>query len=85
MFDCDAVTTNIQVAANFGDLLDPTAPDSDGNLPGNAFTPTDCQQIVQVSAQYKWPVFTNYSAPLLDGGDFALLQVVSVTRTEPYC
>lgn len=86
LFDCDDIRTEVVVAAEFGDLTDPDAPDSDGNLPGNEFTAPGALQIVQVSAQAKWPVYTNYAAPMLHSpsGNFALLQVVSVTRTEPY-
>ncbi|MEM9277142.1 MAG: TadE/TadG family type IV pilus assembly protein [Pseudomonadota bacterium] len=88
LFECDDVRTELQVAATFADLQDPSAPDDDGNLPGNGYPGTGpgARQIIQLSAQYKWPVFTNFAAPLLHtpGGDYALIQVVSVTRTEPF-
>ncbi|MEM9331469.1 MAG: TadE/TadG family type IV pilus assembly protein [Pseudomonadota bacterium] len=87
MFECANVRTELQVAANFADLTDPVAPDDDGNLPGNTFPGgPGAEQIIQLSAQYKWPVFTNFAAPLLQTptGDYALIQVVAVTRTEPF-
>ncbi|MEM7068820.1 MAG: TadE/TadG family type IV pilus assembly protein [Pseudomonadota bacterium] len=86
MFTCADVRTEIQAVADFDDLTDPEEPDDEGELGDSSFTATDALQVIQVSAQYKWPVFTNYAAPLVDtpDGNFALIQVVSVTRAEPY-
>ena len=86
MFDCSLVRTEVKTALSFDDLEDPELPDEDGNFEPNEFTAPDAVQIMQVTAQYKWPVFTNFSAPLVStpGGDYALIQVVAVTRTEPY-
>ena len=87
LFDCENVRTELQIAANYADLTDPAQPDDDGNLPGNTYPGgPDARQIIQLSAQYKWPVFTNFAAPMLytPDGNYSLIQVVSVTRTEPY-
>lgn len=86
LLECSEVQTDVRVAAEFDLLDDPDEPDEDGNLPDNAFTPSGPLQIIQVSAQAKWPVFTNFSAPMLHtpDGDYALISVVAVARTEPY-
>lgn len=86
LFSCDEVRTEIKVALDFADLDNPKKPDSGGNLGGNEFVAPGPLQILQVSAQAKWPVYTNFAAPMLytAGGNFALIQVVTVTRTEPY-
>lgn len=91
MFNCADVRTELQIEANFADLTNPSGPDPmTGNFPGNVFgnagVGPGAEQIIQLSAQAKWPVFTNFAAPLLHtaDGDYALIQVVSVTRTEPF-
>lgn len=86
LFSCGDLRTEVQTAIDFADLRDPDGPNDDGDLEDNEFTAPGAVEILQISAQYKWPVFTNFSAPLLTQGDgnFALMQVVSVTRTEPY-
>ena len=86
LMSCDGVRTDVQVALDFADLEDPPAPQPNGELEGNEYQAPGPVQILQVSAQYKWPIYTNFSAPLVEtpGGNFALIQVVSVTRTEPY-
>lgn len=85
--DCADIRTYVQVAAEFDELTDPPDPDPSGELPGDQFDPGIGPKIVmQISASYKWPVYTNFAAPLKhsSNGNFALLRVVAVTRTEPY-
>lgn len=86
LFTCADISTDIKVAAEFAALADPAKPDADGNLPANSYTAPGPLQIIQVSAQAKWPVYTNFAAPLLHtpNGNFALIQAIAVTRTEPY-
>ncbi len=90
MFECPDVRTSVQVAARFEDLGDPPVPDPvTGLFPPDEFPPAPsigAEVIMQITASYKWPVFTNFAAPLAfeSGGDFALIRVTAVTRTEPY-
>lgn len=90
MFDCVDVRTDVQVAARFEDLGEPPVPDPvTGTFPPDAFPPgasLGAEVIMQITASYKWPVYTNFAAPLAyeSGGDFALIRVTAVTRTEPY-
>jgi Flp pilus assembly pilin Flp len=86
LFDCSNIRTDVQVAARFDDLGDPPEPDGSGNFPADGFDSPDADIIMQVTASYKWPVYTNFSAPLLHtpGGKYALMRVTAVTRTEPY-
>ncbi len=87
MIECNSVATDVQVAATFGGLGNPPEPDPNtGDLPGNTFQTPGPNLIMQVSASYKWPIYTNFAAPLLHtpSGNFALLRVTSVMVTEPY-
>lgn len=87
MIDCGDVATDVQVAATFGALGDPPEPDpTTGDLPGDSFDTPGPNLIMQVSASYKWPVYTNFAAPLMHtpNGSFALLRVTSVMVTEPF-
>ncbi len=86
LLTCAEVRTDVRVAASFDLLDDPDGPDADGNLPDDAFQPSGPLQIIQVSAQAKWPVYTNFAAPMLHtpNGDYALIRVVAVARTEPF-
>ncbi len=85
--DCDDVRTYVQVAAEFDELTDPPEPSTSGVLPNDQFDPGIGPMVVmQIAASYKWPVYTNFAAPLKHSpnGDYALLRVVAVTRTEPF-
>lgn len=86
LFNCADIRTDVQVAARFEDLGEPPVPDADGNFPADGFDTPGARVIMQVTASYKWPVHTNYSAPMLyaEGGNYALIRVTAVTRTEPY-
>jgi len=86
LFHCPDVRTTVEVALDFADLQNPEPPDEEGNLADSVFTTPGALEIIQVSAQVKWPVYTNFAAPLLhtESGNYALLQVVSVARTEPF-
>ncbi|MEO0327878.1 MAG: TadE/TadG family type IV pilus assembly protein [Pseudomonadota bacterium] len=86
LITCNGLRTEIQVAMEFNNLENPKQPKSNGDLEDNEFTAPGPVQILQVSAQYKWPVYTNFAAPLVSSGsgNYALIQVVAVTRTEPY-
>lgn len=86
MLNCSDVATDVQVAASFDALNDPPLPDPvTGDIP-SGWQPPGPDLIMQVSASYKWPIYTNFAAPLLhtEGGSFALLRVTSVMVTEPY-
>lgn len=90
MFVCGDIRTDVQVATRFQDLGSPPEPDPiTGDFPPDGFpTGSDIgpEVIMQITASYKWPVYTNFSAPLAyeSSGEFALLRVTAVTRTEPY-
>ena len=87
MLDCNEVATDVQVAGTFDLLEDPPEPDPvTGDLPADSFDRPGPDLILQVSASYKWPIYTNFAAPLMhsEGSNFALLRVTSVMRTEPY-
>jgi len=87
MLNCSEVATDVQVAASFDGLNDPPLPNpTTGNLPGNTFNTPGPNLIMQVSASYKWPIYTNFAAPLMHtpGGNFALLRVTAVMVTEPF-
>ena len=91
LITCAEVRTEVKVAAEFDLLGEPKNPDDwnvdgDGNPTDHDYTPPGPLQIIQVSAQAKWPVYTNFAAPMAhrDNGDYALIQVVAVARTEPY-
>lgn len=86
MFDCDDVRLELQVALDFADLNDPDPLADDPDDDADSMDTPGAGVIMQLSAQYRWPVFTQFSAPLLHSptSDYALLQVVAVTRSEPY-
>lgn len=86
MFDCDGIRTYVEVAQAFEDLNDPPEPDpTSGDRPANQFVPGCSRCIMQISASYEWPIFTNFAAPLAyNSGNYALLSVVAVSKTEPY-
>ena len=88
MFECSGLKLDMQVAATFDALDDPPTPDADGNYDASSygFTAPGALQIVQITATYEWPVITNLSAPLRTNaaGRWALLNVISVMRTEPW-
>ena len=85
--DCADIRTYVQVADTFDALTDPPDPDPSGDLPSDEFdSGVGPLVVMQIAASYKWPVYTNFAAPLKhsSSGDYALLRVVAVTRTEPY-
>ncbi|MDJ0613271.1 MAG: pilus assembly protein [Rhizobiaceae bacterium] len=87
ILNCNDVTFDVQVAGTFDGLGDPPEPDPlTGDLPGDSIDNPGPDLIMQVSASYKWPIYTNFAAPLLHapGGNYSLLRVTSVMRTEPY-
>ena len=89
MFECKEIKTSVQTALEFDELGDPPVSDDEGNLPDDEYPPNSAfggEVIMQISASYKWPVFTNFAAPLAykNGENFALIQVTAVTQTEPF-
>ena len=65
LFECDGIRTYVEVATAFEDLNDPPVPDpTTGERPGNTFTPGCSRCIMQITASYEWPIFTNFAAPL---------------------
>lgn len=86
MLDCNNVAVNVQTAGTFAQLTDPPGPDSSGVFPPDTLPTPGPSQIMQVAASYKWPIYTNFAAPLMysDGSRFTLLRVTSVMVTEPY-
>ena len=85
MFECDGIRTYVEVATQFEDLNDPLEPDPvTGERPANQYVPGCSRCIMQITASYEWPIITNFAAPLATNGNNALLNVVAVSRTEPY-
>lgn len=94
LFDCHRLFISLDTEDKFIDLpLPPIANDasninSDGNFePIERFDPNICPtQIVQLTASYEWPIYANYSAPLVSEGlnDNALIGVTAVVRTENF-
>lgn len=92
MFDCrNAAKMRIRVvtADEFDELPEPPEPDEDGNYDDSEFTyeSPGPLEIVEVTAVYLWPVFTNYSAPLAESsieGSKAIMTATAVVRTEPF-
>jgi len=83
LFDCSRIRTDVTVATTFAGLA-PSTVEDDGEFEEN-FDPIGPQQIIQVTATYLWPVYTNYASPLRFGNtNSALIHVTSVTRSEPY-
>jgi len=83
LFTCSQIKTNVDVAATF-DQLTPSQANDDGEI-DEGFDPLGPKKIIQVTATYQWPVFTNYATPLRFGNtNSALIHVTSVTRTEPF-
>lgn len=87
LFNCSEIRTDVRVVATFADLRPQTVDediDLDEDFEEN-FDQVGPQQIIQVTAIYFWPVFTNYASPLRFGNtNSALIHVTSVTRSEPY-
>lgn len=92
LFDCNNIKTRVEVAATFNDLSEAPQPKDDGS--GNValddadffFQQPGPLQIVQVTATYEWPIYTNYAAPLITSGlgGSALINSSAVVRTEPF-
>ena len=94
MFDCNKIILHVDTAPRFKDLPPPPVSnnsadlDADGNYaPPERFPPAICPlQVLQFTASYEWPIYANYSAPLVSEGlnDNALLNVTAVVRTEGF-
>ncbi len=94
LFDCTKIITHVDVAAKFSDLppppvsSDPSNLDADGNYtPVERFPPEICpEEVLQFTASYEWPIYANYSAPLVAEGlnDNALINVTAVVRNENF-
>ncbi len=94
LFDCNNIKTQIDSANQFSQLPPPpTANDASNVSSTGAFDPQErfpnkiCgNQIIQFTASYEWPIYTNYSAPLVAQGlnDNALINVTAVVRTENF-
>jgi len=83
LLNCETILTNVSVAATFDDLT-PSITDDEGELEEN-FDELGPRKIIQVTATYKWPIYTNYASPLKhSAGSFALIHVTGVTRSEPF-
>ena len=87
LFDCDKIKVDLKIAATFDELDEPPKPEN-GKIDTSSYTFTaPCpEQIAMVTVTYEWPVFTNYVAmhiSNLSSGN-ALLNAMSVFRTEPY-
>lgn len=91
MFDCQGkLKVRVEVAATFNDLGAPPEPveDDDGEFSfgDDEFTKPSPMEILQVTASYLWPIYTNYSAPLADvgSGRYAAMHASAVVRAEPF-
>lgn len=94
LFDCNnKMKLRVETAATFSDLSpppgsDPNDYDSNGVIKDSEyfFQSPGPVEVVQVTATYLWPIYTNYAAPLTIGGNSssALISATAVVRTEPF-
>ena len=94
LFDCNQIKVSVDVEDEFSDLPPPTDTsntanfDAAGNFtPPERFPPEVCPlRVLQLSASYEWPIYANYSAPLISPGlnDSALIHVTAVVQTEDF-
>lgn len=94
LFDCDnKMRFRVETALKFDGLdsppgTDPDDYDGDGNLKDSEFyfQKPGPVEVLQVTATYLWPIYTNYSAPLTPDGEggYALINATAVVRTEPF-
>lgn len=94
LFECDGIIVSLDIEDRFRDLPSPLDTndasnfDDDGNFtPPERFDPDICpEKVLQLSASYEWPIFTNYSAPLVSEGlnNNALINVTAVVKTESF-
>lgn len=88
LFDCQKLIFQVDTRDKFSEL--PDAPNSNDAVAGvyapvERFPPRVCpEQVLQFTASYMWPVYANYSAPLVSDGldKAALISVTAVVRTE---
>lgn len=94
LFNCNKIFINLDTADQFSELpLPPTTNNTsnvnkDGDFePEENFEPNICPlQVLQFTASYEWPIYANYSAPLVSDGlnNNALISVTAVVRTEDF-
>lgn len=94
LFDCNNIFINLDTANKFIDLPPPPTASNTANVnsdgkfePSERFDPNICPtQIIQFTASYEWPIYANYSAPLVSEGlnNNALISVTAVVRTEDF-
>ncbi len=92
LFDCTNIKIHVDTAAKFSDLPPPPVAsdhlDINGSYDPPERLPTDIcpNQVLQMTASYEWPIYANYSAPLVADGlnDNALINVTAVVRTEGF-
>lgn len=93
LFDCENIFVQVDQEQRFQDLPLPPRGDNQNNFsngnfaPQERFPPQICPlQVIQITASYVWPIFTNYSAPLVSEGfgSDALINVTAVARTENF-
>ncbi len=92
LFDCNKIVIQVDTSPKFSSL--PPPPTVSGNVDGSGnYAPTErfpseiCpSEVLQFTASYEWPIYANYSAPLVSKGlnDNALINVTSVIRTEAF-
>ncbi len=91
LFDCNKLILQVDVSPKFSTLPPPpTSTDADSSgvyAPTERFPPYFCsKEVLQFTASYLWPIYANYSAPLVSDGlkDAALISVTAVVRTEGF-
>ena len=94
LFDCRRIFISLDTADEFINLPQPPVASNSSNInedgafePEERFDPNICPlQVVQFTASYEWPIYANYSAPLVSEGlnDNALISVTAVVRTEGF-
>ncbi len=94
LFDCNKIFISVDTADQFSELPPPPTPNNGSNVnsdgdfePPENFDPDICPlQVIQFTASYEWPIYANYSAPLVADGlnDNALISVTAVVRTEDF-
>jgi len=94
LFNCNKIFINLDTADKFVDLPPPPKANNTSNISSDgSFAPPEnfdnniCPlQIVQFTASYEWPIYANYSAPLVSDGlnNNALISATAVVRTEDF-
>jgi Flp pilus assembly protein TadG len=85
MFNCNAITMNVQTFSNFTSISTPP-PITNGKLDNTkvGYNPGTAGSIVAVALYYQWPIYVSLLDQLANFGGGRLMVATSVFRVEPY-